>query len=236
VAGEKKASGGGLSVQTLLISSLSAVVATLVVSQFWAKGTLLFTALVPVVVALTTEALRRPAERITQVSPLRVPARRAPGPTGTAVHEPEIPEEARRKDPFGLHEPEPARPLERRWVQVGLITGLVAFLIGAAVVTASELALFERSVGGGDRRTTLLGGEAPARETPTPAPVPGTATPAPVPPGATPAPAPTEPDATPTPTPTQTPTATATPVPDTTPPPAATPAPPDPDPTPAPTP
>ena len=56
---EKKDAGGGLSVQTLLISSLSAVIATVVVSQFWAAGTLFFTALVPVAVAVVSEILRR---------------------------------------------------------------------------------------------------------------------------------------------------------------------------------
>ena len=188
---DKRESGGGLSVQTLLISSVSAVVATLVVSQFWEQGTLFFTALVPVAVALTAEALRRPAEKITKVAP-PVRARRAPAPR------------AEQGDPFGLYEPERPKPLERRWVRVGLVTGVVAFLIGAVVVTVSELALFDRSVGGGERRTTLLGGEAEPRATPTPEPV------APEP---TPTPAPAEPQATPppaTPAPTTTPAPTAT--------------------------
>jgi hypothetical protein len=51
-----------------LISSLSAVIATVVVSQFWAAGTLFFTALVPVAVAVVSEILRRPAEKITEVA------------------------------------------------------------------------------------------------------------------------------------------------------------------------
>lgn len=203
---EKTESGGGLSLQTLLISSLSAVIATVVVSQFWESGTLLFTALVPVAVALTSEALRRPAERITQVAPragARPAARRAPAP-------------GERDDPFGLYGPAPRRPLERRWVRVGLLTGLAAFLIGAVVVTASELALFDHSVGSGDRRTTLLGGSTrDAGEGPEAIPEPP-ASQAPPAPGA-----PATPPAAPTPVP----EAPASPTPTATPPPAATPTP-----------
>jgi cell division septation protein DedD len=234
VSDEKK-EASKLSVQTLLISSVAAVVATVVVSQFWERGTLFFTAMVPIAVAIVTEALRRPAEKITQVAPLVaplvVPKRTA---SGTDVHE-HIPEEARRtfpeaeepphthrKDRFGLYEDEPRRGsfLRSRGVRVGLVTGLIAFLIGAAVVTASELALFDGSVGGGDRRTTLLGGSSSrattddADETPTPTATPtGSATP----------------EATATPesgeraTPTPTPSATATPTPTTTATPAPTP-------------
>ena len=53
-----------LSLQTLVISSLSAGAAAIVVPLFWERGTLLATAITPVIVALVSEALRRPAERI----------------------------------------------------------------------------------------------------------------------------------------------------------------------------
>jgi hypothetical protein len=164
VTSEKKESGGGLSVQTLLISSISAVVATVAVSQFWKAGTLFFTAMVPIAVAVVSEVLKHPAQKITEVAPLVVAPRRTPG--GTAIHEPEAPEEARRvlggseerDDPFGLREPERRSSwLADRRVRLGLVTGLVAFLIGAAFVTASELTI-GNSVGDGQRRTTLLGG------------------------------------------------------------------------------
>lgn len=223
----KKESGGGLSVQTLLISSASAVIATVIVSQFWEAGTLFFTAMVPIAVAITSEALKRPAQRITQVAPLVAPLVPRRTASGTDVHEPHVPEEARRtfpdveappsrEDRFGLYEPERPRRswLGSRGVRVGLVTGLIAFLIGAAVVTASELALFDGSVGGGDRRTTLLGGSSSssssddAKETPTPTATPtGTATPSPT---ATPD---ADERATPTPSATATPTPTPSPTP-----------------------
>ncbi|HEX8102198.1 MAG TPA: hypothetical protein VF533_06290 [Solirubrobacteraceae bacterium] len=233
MSGDSKEPRGGLSVQTLVISSISAVAASVIVSQFWESGTLIFTAMVPIVVALVSEALKRPAEKITQVAPLVVPVRRPS--TGTAVYqeapgEPRVPQEARRalperEDRFGLYEDARRSDRGRRWVRVGLITGLVAFLVGAATVTASELAIFGSSVGGGDRKTTYFGGTSSSskkksvRETKTgEKPAPGaTATPSPQ---ATPAP-----DDSATPAPTETPAATATPAPEATEPPASTPAP-----------
>ena len=59
---EKSDSGGGLNIQTLLISAVGAVAAATIVPLFWAKGTIIATAMTPVVVALVSEALRRPAE------------------------------------------------------------------------------------------------------------------------------------------------------------------------------
>ena len=96
-------------------------------------------------------------------------------------------------------------------LKIALVTGALAFVIAAGVVTASELALFGGSVSS-DRRTSLFGGqkssatkseEDKADEEATP-----TATPED---GATPTPTPTaSPEATATPSPT--PSATATPV------------------------
>ena len=84
----------------------------------------------------------------------------------------------RRDDPFGLYEPE--RPRRRSPLRIAVITGLLAAVIGAGVVTASELAVFGHQIGDAQRSTGLLGGK--SRKA----------------------------DATPTPTPTATPTATAT--------------------------
>ena len=120
-------------------------------------------------------------------------------------------------DPYGLRKGRQPRPR----LKIALITGALAFVIAAGVVTASELALFGGSVSS-DRRTSLFGGEKKAASgqdeeaTPTP-----TATETPEE-GATPTPAPS---------------ATVTPVPTATPaPPDATPAPTPAAPTPAPTP
>jgi cell division protein FtsN len=101
--------------------------------------------------------------------------------------------------------------LSGRAVQIGLITGLLAFLIGAAVVTASELALFDDSIGNRKSRTTLVGGaskerprDVEATPTPDPADPSRTATPEATPEESP----PREEKETPTPTPTATPTPT----------------------------
>jgi hypothetical protein len=204
VSGESKGGGGGLSLQTLLISSLAAVAAAIVVPMFWEKGSILATAITPIIVAVVSEMLNRPAAAIKTAAP-RVARRTATGaavrtrtPSGVGARG-EGPEQLppRRHDPFGLYEEERPRG-NRRPLKIALLTGLLAFVIGAAVVTASELAIFGHSVGQSGRSTGLWGGHTnrKAEETATPTPS-ATGTPT----------------ATQTATPTATPTVSATPSP-----------------------
>ncbi len=199
----KDGGGGGLSLQTLLISSLAAVAAAIVVPMFWERGSIIATAITPIIVAVVSEVLNRPAAAIKTAAP-RVTRRTATGaavrsrtPTGVGARG-DGPEQLppRRDDPFGLYEQE--RPRNRRPLKIALLTGLLAFVIGAGVVTASELAVFGHSVGQSKRSTGLFGGHASKTATPTP-----TASP-------TETPAKTE---TATPSPTATPTISATPTP-----------------------
>jgi cell division septation protein DedD len=229
VSREKSDRGGGLSIQTLLISAVGAVAAATIVPLFWEKGTVIATAMTPVVVALVSEALRHPAEKISAVAP-KVTRRTA---TGAAVRrfdpaaastrhpesvgargrgperlEPDLPDGGISPgDPFGLRD---ATAPRRPWWKLGLLTGALAFVIGAGVVTASELTLFGHSVSGKGGETSLFGGRthrSKATPTPTPTPTPS-ATPTPTP-GASATPTPTAtPSATPTATPTVTPTTT----------------------------
>jgi hypothetical protein len=178
----QKGGGGGLSLQTLLISSAAAVTAASIVPMFWAQGTLVATAMTPVVVALVSEALKKPAERITAVTP-RVARRTATGaamrrfePDAARTRRPDrvgargegperfepLPPEVRPEtpaprsdDPFGLREP---RRAARPRLKLALATGLLAFLAAAAVVTASELTIFDGSVSGERGKTSLFGG------------------------------------------------------------------------------
>jgi hypothetical protein len=220
---------GGLSVTTLVIASASAAAAALIVPMFWDKGSIVAAAVTPVIVALTSEGLKRP---VTKVQTAGVWRRT---PQGTAVREPagrrrdfdpvdpdeEILEVApeRTDDPFGLREPERRVIFTRRRVMIALATGVLAFAIAAVVVTASELAIFGDSVSR-QHRTTFFGGKS-KKATPTPTATP-TATPEK---SATPTPTPTEtPTETPTPSVTETPTPSVTPE-ATTPEPGATPAP-----------
>jgi hypothetical protein len=221
---------GGLSITTLLIASGSAAAAAVIVPLFWDRGSLVAAAITPIIVALTSEALKKPVEKVQTVGVWRKTpqgtAVRQPGGRDFEVHDPEEErfevDPARSDDPFGLREPERPGFFTRRRVVVALVTGLLAFGIAAVVVTASELALFGDSVSR-EHRTTFFGGKS-RNATPTPTPTP-TATPDDE--EATPTPTPT---ATETPTETPTPSVTPTPTPSVapdaaTPPPGATPAP-----------
>jgi hypothetical protein len=241
---ETKERSGGLSLQTLLISASAAVAAATVVPLFWERGTIIATAMTPVVVALVTEALRKPVERVSTVAP-RVTRRsgtgaavrrfepdsartrdaagvgaRGRGPERFEPLPPHLRDETpapRSDDPFGLRKAQRRRPR----LKIALLTGVLAFFVAGAAVTASELALFGGSVSGERGRTTLLGGKTRAEKrqeqrqekeaTPTATPE-ASETPTPT---ATATPSPEE-TAVPTPTPTATPPAAAqtpTPVP-----------------------
>jgi hypothetical protein len=187
VSPEKEKKGGStLSLQTLLISSLAAVAAAIVVPMFWARGSLIATAITPIIVAVVSEALNRPAKVITSSVP-RVTRRSATGaalrseqPTGVGARG-EGPEQLppRRDDPFGLYEQE--RPRRRFPWRLAIITGLLAAVIGAGVVTASELAVFGHQIGNNQRSTGLLGGKT-SKSTATPTVTPLQAAPTATPP------------------------------------------------------
>src|SRR5215213_3791300 len=91
---QKQRSSGGLSVQTLLISSVAAVAAATIVPMIWERGTILATAMTPVIVALVSEGLRKPVQHVSTVAP-RVTRRSG---TGAAVRRFE-PDAARTPDP-----------------------------------------------------------------------------------------------------------------------------------------
>jgi hypothetical protein len=200
VASEEKKSSG-ISIQTLMISAVAAVAAAVVVPRIWDRGTLIATAMTPVIVALVSEGLSRPADRITAATKKNVTRRSA---TGAAVRDPEfdpLPPGERGitvsdDDPFGLRS-RPPRVRRHHW-WIALATGLAAFAIAAVVLTTSELVLGGPATREGGRTTLIRGGGDDADATPTATP---TATQT------------AEPTATPTPTPTVTATPTATPTP-----------------------
>src|SRR5829696_6647553 len=228
MAEEPKPKSGGLSIQTLVISAAAAVAAATVVPLIWQQGTIVATAMTPVIVALVSEGLRKPVQSVSAVAP-RVTRRTGTGaalrrfePSAARTSRPErvgargegaerfepLPEHLRDgappprgDDPFGLRQSRKPRPR----LKIALITGALAFVIAAGLVTASELALFGGSVSS-DRRTSLFGGEEKGstsqdeKATPEPTATPqDAATPAPTP-SATATPAPAE-TATPAPTP-----------------------------------
>ncbi len=190
----------GISVKTLAVASAASAAATLIVPMIWRPGTLAAAAATPIIVALVSEALNRPAERVTQV--------------GQAVRERRT---RRGADPVTetrpILEASAAEEVSAKRKRLAVITGLIAFLLVGVVWTVTELASGESLVGG--KRTTYFGGSARDAK-PTPTPAPGETENAPQD-GAEPTPTPEatetpareeatpEPGATPTPTPTPTP-------------------------------
>lgn len=65
MAQQNESQGRSIDMKTLALAAIAAMTAAVVTSLFWQKGTLISTALTPVIVALTQELLRRPADKIT---------------------------------------------------------------------------------------------------------------------------------------------------------------------------
>jgi hypothetical protein len=170
VSSDRRSQGGGVSITTLLIAGASSAAAAFIVQTFWQTGTVFAAAMTPVIVALVSETLKKPVEVVSAVRVRRTPA-------GTALLDPVEPEPDP-DEPFDPLAPLPTEELEaaltdaprpqrtqhrrrrltaRQW-KIGIATGLIAFFCAAAVVTASELAIFGDSVSSGDRRTTFFGG------------------------------------------------------------------------------
>src|SRR4051794_15217829 len=146
---------GGFNPLTLGIAAIAAVVSAVVVSHFWSGGTLWATAMTPVIVALVKETLERPAQKITEVG--FVPRRQHPDDLLVEDVEP---------DPLS------ARPqvegyktygLRPKHYKVALLTGLVAFVIGAAILTIPEL-VAGRSITNGNHGSTLFKGKPRAKK------------------------------------------------------------------------
>jgi hypothetical protein len=178
VSKDRKQHSGGLSVTTLMIASASSLVAALVVSKVWGGGTLIGAALTPVIVAIVSEGLRKPADVIVTVRQTRT----------SAVYDP-VAEGRRGLAEGDLSSARPARPgavaerrvhrtaaaargggdagstrsgrtrtsspRSRRRLGLAVATGLVAFVVAGIVLTGSELVL-GNSVVSSSKRTTFV--------------------------------------------------------------------------------
>jgi hypothetical protein len=143
-------SRSGFNPVTLGIAALSAVVAAFVVSKIWSHGTLVATAMTPVVVAVVKEALERPAQKI-DVGVSKLSTVRRSNPDGLVVEE---------FEPGHEDEPNEVSVYSsrggRKW-KIAVITGLLAFVVAAAAMTLPEL-VSGRSIFSGGERTTLFRG------------------------------------------------------------------------------
>ena len=177
--------GEGLSLQTLVIAALAAGRAAVLTSYLWQRGTLISAAMTPVIVAVVSEVLKRPAttmRRAARTARTPTPARRersrervplahgagagspAEGPSRElpAPHEPAAPMSS-----YKVYRSEgAARPRFGRihW-KIVFATAGAAFVIAVAALTLPEL-LFGSSVGG-SQSTTFFGGTSRSHSTST---------------------------------------------------------------------
>jgi hypothetical protein len=149
-----------LNTRTLTIASVASATAAAVTSQLWIAGTWIAAALTPVLVALISEAMHRPTERIARAWTSEGEARtsRAVSPTRTeptAVTGTPGPVRVYRAGDSGTR----TTMLTRRRVAIGtvLVTGAIACVIGLAALTTADL-VSGGSVGKGSGRLTLTGG------------------------------------------------------------------------------
>jgi len=155
-----------LNTRTLTIASVASATAAAVTSQLWIAGTWIAAALTPVLVAMISEALHRPTERVARAwtaerepdGRARPRAQTATRSEPTAVSGSAGPVRVYRQTSRGMAEPERAGlSLSGRripWRAV-LVTGAAAFVIAIASITVIDLAS-GGSVGRGSGRTTLF--------------------------------------------------------------------------------
>ncbi len=140
-----------ISLVTLVIASASSVVAAIVVSRIWGPGTLIGAAVTPVIVTLVSEALKKPAEVITVVRPASDRARQRAQPRRREV----APDDLQAGDTV-VATPPPAARTRRPALVAAVLAGLLAFAIGAFVLTSTELVFGDAASGGGS--TTYFSG------------------------------------------------------------------------------
>ncbi len=172
IASARQERRGGISVGTLTVASAASAAAAFTASHLWGSGTVLSAALTPVIVALVSEFLRRPVDRVSAtVAPI------IPRPPGSA--EPLAPPEPPLGPPTAVEQTgwtpvnwgaEPSRAGWRpRWRLV-LATGLLAFAIVVAFYTVPDLVVGHSITGAGGPTTLFSSGgghAAPATTTPT---------------------------------------------------------------------
>jgi hypothetical protein len=166
VTSDRQQAKPGLSVTTLIIASASSLAAAIVVSKIWGGGTLIGAAMTPVIVALVSEGLRRPATVITTVRETRsggfdpvaegraglregdLENARAPMPAAAAA-------ERRVHRVSGGGRGGLRARLTRPRLIAAVVTGLAAFILAGVLLTSSELVLGKSVVSSSDRTTYI---------------------------------------------------------------------------------
>ena len=151
-----------LNTRTLAIASIASASAAAVTSQLWIAGTWIAAALTPVLVALISEAVHRPTERIARAWTAErgeAHSSRAISPTRSepmAVTGTPGPVRVYRTGDSGRGSP---TLLTKRRIAIGTVaaTAAIAFVIGLLTLTTVDL-VSGGSVGKGSSRFTLGGG------------------------------------------------------------------------------
>jgi hypothetical protein len=163
VSSDRQQAQSGLSVTTLMIASASSLVAAVLVSKVWGPGTLIGAGATPVIVALVSEALKRPARVIDTVRETRA-ARYDPVAEGRRglregdldVARPAMPAAAvAQRRVHRASERRGLRHLPRPRVMAAIATGIAAFILAGVLLTSSELVL-GKSVVSSAKRTTYI--------------------------------------------------------------------------------
>ena len=150
-----------LSVRTLAIASVASATAAVVTSRLWGPGTALAAAVTPVIVAIVSELLIRPAEHVSRIRA----SRRAAFPGGVQAPGGERPEGGEGEETStGREDRESASRRPR--LKIALVTGALAFIIAVAVLTLPEL-IFGNAVAT-HRHTTIFGGSPAPEQGPAP--------------------------------------------------------------------
>jgi hypothetical protein len=177
-------SGASVDAKTLFLTASASAAAAYACSKIWAPGTLASAAFTPVLVALIKEALRKPTEVVARAVPVRGVVRSArpqgpqpldPGSSGTpGAGDPAAPAGYPSAAEYAAPEARVAQLGEiqyhdsnrraRGW-RLAIVTGLLGFLVCAAVFTVPEL-ISGGSAAGGDRVTTIFGGHHHSRTEP----------------------------------------------------------------------
>ena len=226
----------GISVQTLGIAAAASAAASYAASHLWGPGTVVSAALTPVIVALVSEFLRRPINKVSATAArFAPPLVRTSAPPPAPGREPRLTPDPADWTPISYGPPPPQPRWRPRWRLV-LLTGLTAFAIVVGVYTVPDLVLGHSITGAGGATTFFSSGsqspttvQVHVETVTTPAPTPPAASPPPSSTATTPlapetAPQPTTPTTATTPTTTDTtPTTTDTTPTDTTTVPATTP-------------
>ena len=139
-----------LNLRTLVFASIGSAAAAVITSQFWIAGTPIAAAMTPVIVALVSEMLHKPTAKIAEkftaeTDALPEAAGAGPPPRSEARH----PEPSARDVTIYTS---PKRKLPWRTI---LLTGALAFVIAAAVLTLPEL-IAGQSLGRGDGSTSIF--------------------------------------------------------------------------------